>query len=178
MRSLLKDDRFVVYSPNDFNSLGLGTTQLYGKLIVFNRKRSGCFEIDGREYYFYRWREAPKQATKEFLLVEMLNRIKELAEDRDRFLEVLKWKINQFDKRKLQYAINHYGTKSTQRKFKKIFMETKIRYPKINGAKEAQKAFKKILNTKPSKELIRVINENNRLIEEEDRIEKETVLKK
>jgi hypothetical protein len=52
LRTFLKDDHFVVYSPNQFNSLGLGTTQLYNRLIVFNRKRVGEFTLDGRTYCF------------------------------------------------------------------------------------------------------------------------------
>ena len=64
-----------------FNSLGLGTTQLYDKKIVFNRKRHGEMKLGNRTYFFHRWREAPKSLSREFLLVEMLNRINELAED-------------------------------------------------------------------------------------------------
>ncbi|MCB1198066.1 MAG: hypothetical protein KDK51_06810, partial [Deltaproteobacteria bacterium] len=37
----LNDDHFVIYSLNHFNGLGLGTTQLYNKTVVFNRKRHG-----------------------------------------------------------------------------------------------------------------------------------------
>ena len=31
VRTFLKDDRFLVTSPNSYNSLGVGTTQLYNK---------------------------------------------------------------------------------------------------------------------------------------------------
>lgn len=47
-------------------------------------------------------------------------------------------------------------------------MENKIRYPKIGGVKDDQNALKELLNKKPSEELIRIINENNKLIVQED----------
>lgn len=73
LKKFLNDDHFVVYGPSMFNSLGLGTTQLYDKRVVFNRKRHGEMELAGRKYYFYHLREAPKSLSKEFLLVEMFN---------------------------------------------------------------------------------------------------------
>src|SRR5689334_21671962 len=41
LRAFLKDDHFVAFSPNAFNRLELGTTQLYNQRVVFNRKRHG-----------------------------------------------------------------------------------------------------------------------------------------
>src|SRR5688572_17067627 len=43
VRTFLKDDRFVVTSPNDYNGLGVGTTQLYNTRYVYNHKRHGNF---------------------------------------------------------------------------------------------------------------------------------------
>jgi hypothetical protein len=116
LRTFLKDDHFVVYGPSQFNSLGLGTTQLYNRLLVFNRKRVGEFTLGGRTYTFHRWREAPKNLTPEFLVVELLNRLDELAEDRDQVVERLKSKLSDFNRRKLLHAASRYGTLSTQKK--------------------------------------------------------------
>ncbi len=118
LKTFLKDDHFVVYGPSQFNSLGLGTTQLYNRLVVFNRKRVGEFTLGGRTYSFYRWREAPKQLTPEFLVVELLNRLEELAEDRDQVLMRLKDKLPEFNRRRLLLAASRYGTLSTQKKLK------------------------------------------------------------
>lgn len=123
LRTFLKDDHFVVYGPSQINSLGLGTTQLYNRLVVFNRKRVGEFTLGGRTYGFYRWREAPKRLTPEFLLVELLNRLDELAENRDQVVERLKDRLNEFNRRKLFHAAAHYGTLSTQRKLGKLMAE-------------------------------------------------------
>ena len=120
IKTFLKDDHFVVYSPSQFNGLELGMTQLYNLMIVFNRKRVGVFKLGGRTYTFYRWREAPKELTTEFLVVELLHRLDMLAEDREQILAKLKTKIQQFDQRKLQYASQHYATLATQKRLSSL----------------------------------------------------------
>ncbi len=118
LQAFLNDDHFVVYGPSQFNALGLGTTQLYNRTVVFNRKRVGEYTLGGRTYSFHRWREAPKQLTAEFLVVEVLNRLDDLAEDREALLANLSLKLGTFNQRKLLYAASHYGTLSTQKKLK------------------------------------------------------------
>jgi hypothetical protein len=115
LRTFLNDDHFVVYSMSQFNSLQLGTTQLHNRRIVFNRKRAGEFKLGSRSYYFYRWREAPKQLTEEFLVVELFNRLDELGENKEQVLRCLSRKIPEYNQRKLSYALSHYGTLSTQK---------------------------------------------------------------
>lgn len=114
VKSFLKDDHFVIYSPNQFNSLGVGTTQLYNKLVVFNRKRVGEFNLGGQVYHFYRWREAPKSLSTEFLMVELLNRINELSENKENVIKRALKKINELDKRKFNFCLTHYGTISAK----------------------------------------------------------------
>lgn len=125
LRTFLKDDHFVVYGPSQFNSLGLGTTQLYNRLIVFNRKRVGEFTLGGRTYSFHRWREAPKQLTPEFLVIELINRLDELAEDRAQVMMRLKSKLSEFNRRRLVLAASRYGTLSTQKKLKLLLENDK-----------------------------------------------------
>jgi hypothetical protein len=120
LENFLNDDHFVVFNPNQFNSLGLGTTQLYNETIVFNRKRVGEFSLGGRTYYFHRWRESPKKMTLEFLVVQMLNRLDSLAEDRNMILGNLKKKLYLYDVRKLLYNADHYGTIATQKLLKTL----------------------------------------------------------
>ncbi len=121
LKTYLKDENFVVYGPSAFNSLGLGTTQLYNKIIVFNRKRHGDALIAGRVYSFQRWREAPNKLSKEFLVVELVNQLNNLAENSDKVLKNLKSMLHTFKKNELVYAIEHYGTLSTQLKFSSLF---------------------------------------------------------
>ncbi len=117
LKKYLKDENFVVYGLSVFNALGLGTNQLYNKIIVFNRKRVGEATIAGRTYYFHRWREAPKKLSKEFLVVELLNRMNSLAENKEEVLINLKNKLHTFEQDELKYSVEHYGTLSTQLKY-------------------------------------------------------------
>jgi hypothetical protein len=48
VKAFLKTDRFVLTSPNAYNQLGLGTTQLYNKRVVYNQKRHGTFPLGNR----------------------------------------------------------------------------------------------------------------------------------
>ena len=45
VKTFLKDDRFLLTSPNAFNALGVGTTQLYNETVVYNHKRHGRFKL-------------------------------------------------------------------------------------------------------------------------------------
>src|SRR5579872_1295863 len=85
--AFLKDDRFLLASPNAYNSLGVGTTQLYDKTVVYNHKRHGEFQLGGRTFAFRVKPRFPKSLTKEFLLVDLVNNLDQLAEAKD---EVLK----------------------------------------------------------------------------------------
>src|SRR3984893_17405908 len=52
VKTFLKDDRFLLASPNAYNRLGVGTTQLYDKTVVYNHKRHGTFTLGGRTFEF------------------------------------------------------------------------------------------------------------------------------
>ena len=65
VEAFLKDDRFLLASPNAYNSLGVGTTQLYDKTVVYNHKRHGDFQLGGRKFAFRvkrTQRRTPKRA--------------------------------------------------------------------------------------------------------------------
>lgn len=126
LRAFLKDDRFVVYSTSQFNSLGIGSTQLYNTRVVFNRKRTGTMVVGGRNYTFHLWREAPKSLSKEFLVVELLNRLNDLAEDRTSLLKNLGSKLNGLDSRKLGLAAKRFGTLSAQKKLKELLKNSNL----------------------------------------------------
>jgi len=61
VKAFLKTDRFVVTSPNAYNQLGLGTTQLYNKRVVYNQKRHGTFPLGNRIVTFERRLNVPRQ---------------------------------------------------------------------------------------------------------------------
>src|SRR5258708_28396 len=76
----LKDRRFLLVSPNAYNSLGVGTTQLYDKTVVYNRKRHGDFQLCGRKFALRVKADFPKTLTREFLLRDLVNHLDHLAE--------------------------------------------------------------------------------------------------
>ena len=65
-KAFLKTDRFVLTSPNAYNQLGLGTTQLYNKRVVYNQKRHGTYPLGNRMVTFERRMNVPKQPSVEF----------------------------------------------------------------------------------------------------------------
>ena len=52
VRRFLDDDHFLLFNPSVYNSLGLGTTQLYRRNVVYNHKRHGLFTLAGFEFDF------------------------------------------------------------------------------------------------------------------------------
>ena len=120
VRAFLKTDRFVVTSLNAYNQLGLGTTQLYNKRVVYNQKRHGTFSLGHRRVTFERRFNIPRQISPEFLLVDLVNELGDLAEDREAVLSRVREKAKEMDSRKLSRAVSLYGKYSTQKKFQKM----------------------------------------------------------
>lgn len=108
-RSFLKDDEFLLTSPNAYNSLEVGTTQLYNKRVAYNHKRHGEFESGGRRLSFRMKPRFPKKLTPEFLLVDWVNNVEERAEDTKVVLSKVQFKAKSMDKKKLQQSVNSYG---------------------------------------------------------------------
>jgi len=110
VRSFLKDDYFLVTSPNDYNSLGVGTTQLYNKRVVYNHKRHGEFKLGGKTFAFVAKHRFPKKVTPEFLLVDLVNNLDNLAEDSEFVLKNVSVKVKTMDLKKLKRAVKEYGS--------------------------------------------------------------------
>jgi hypothetical protein len=113
----LKTDRFLITSPNLYNSLGIGTTQLYNNRVVYNNKRHGLVKLGNREYQFHFKLDFPNTLSKEFLMVDLVNNLESLAEDSKLVLAKAAKKIPTLDQRKLGQAVKRYGHIAT----KKIF---------------------------------------------------------
>jgi hypothetical protein len=122
VRTFLKDDRFLVTSPNVYNSLGVGTTQLYNKLVVYNHKRHGEFVLGGRSFSFRVKHHFPRHSvTEEFLLVDLVNNLDELAEDRDAVLARAREKALSMDQTRLKRAVHEFATTGTRKFFEGMF---------------------------------------------------------
>ena len=112
--TFLKDDYFLVTSPNDYNSLGVGTTQLYNKRVVYNHKRHGEFKLGGRTFTFQVKHRFPKKPTTEFLLVDLVSNLDKLAEDTEFVLNNVRAKIKSMDMKKLKRAVHEFGSVSAK----------------------------------------------------------------
>ena len=124
--AFLKSDDFVLVNYSEYNDLRLGTTQLYNNVVVYNRKRHGTFRVGKFTYEFRRVRYVPNKLTKEFLLVDMYNNQKEVAEDFNRVTELLRKKIDTFDTKKLLKIVSKHAKVGVRNFFEEILEETNV----------------------------------------------------
>lgn len=115
--TFLQDDRYLLASPNAYNKLGVGTTQLYDKTVVYNHKRHGTFSLGGRTFEFRVKPSFPKTLNKEFLLVDLVNNLDRLPEDRNFVLARIKEHTSSYDRSRLQRAVREYGKVKTKKFF-------------------------------------------------------------
>jgi hypothetical protein len=115
VRSFLKDNRFLVTSLNAYNALGVGTTQLYNQKIVYNHKRHGDFNLGGKTFSFRVKPHFPNKVTQEFLLVDLLNNIDQLAEDSKEVVSKVQSKAKTMDTKKLKKTLQEYGSVKTKK---------------------------------------------------------------
>lgn len=109
VRAFLKDDRFYIASLNAYNTLGVGTTQLYNERLVYNCKRDGHQVLNGHKFYFIKRPYFPMQSSQEFLLVDLVNNLHLLAEDKELVTKNVQKKALEMEKSKLVKAVNAYA---------------------------------------------------------------------
>jgi hypothetical protein len=116
VNSFLKGDSFLLFSWNDYNSLQLGLTQLYNKVIVYNRKRHEEVRLGNKLFDFQRpIKGFPAKLSKEFLLVDLLNNLAEMVDDPEEVKMHIKSKLSSFDLAKLKQLSKLYGKVSTRK---------------------------------------------------------------
>lgn len=89
---------FLIYSWNDYNTLGLGFTQLYNQVVVYNNERHDEIKLGNRKFAFKRPNNGfPTKLSREFLLVDLLNNTKYLTEDVGNLESKIKAKLADFN---------------------------------------------------------------------------------
>ena len=116
----LKDEDFLLISPNAFNTLGLGLTQLYNTMWVYNHKRKGEFILNGKSFDFKLKNSFPQKITREYLLVDLLNNFESLAEDKKNIVDKLTRNVLSFNMDTLMKATQQYGNGTAKRIIKLI----------------------------------------------------------
>ena len=112
----LRDKDFLLFSASAYNSARLGTTQLYNRTLVYNHKRHGLFKLGSRQFDFRMKPRFPKKLTVEFVFIDALNNVGELAEDESEVLDRAKGRVALFDRQRLQRAAESYGTVATKKR--------------------------------------------------------------
>jgi len=98
VKAFLKTDRFVLTSPNAYNQLDLGQR---------SSTTTGCLQsetawdisLGNRMVTFERRMNVPRQLSPEFLLVDLVNELGDLAEDRDAVLSRVREKAKEMDRK-------------------------------------------------------------------------------
>lgn len=122
--SFLRDNKFLLYSWNQYNSLGVGLTQLYNRMVVLNQKRHGIFKLGNKVFEFKRPNKGfPRKITPEFLLVDLVNNLRDLAEDTSFVKKNIYNRLTFFDKNRLLRLSKSYGKISTKKFFEECFNE-------------------------------------------------------
>ena len=113
--AFLRDEHFLIFSPSSYNSLGLGTTQLYNTTLVYNHKRHGRFTFGNRTFDFRVKPRFPDKLSEEFLFIDLINNLNSLAEDKVATLNLAAHKKSTLDKDKLSTALNFYASVATKK---------------------------------------------------------------
>jgi hypothetical protein len=93
---------------------------IYDKTVVYNHKRHGEFSLGGRKFEFRYKPTFPSKLSPEFLLVDLVNNLAQLAESREEVLARVKKKAASYDAPRLQRAARDYGNVSTRKFFRTL----------------------------------------------------------
>lgn len=116
LSTFLKHTSYLETGPKAWNALGLGSTSLFTRTLVYNTKRSGRFDLAGKVFDLRRvpFPEAPKP---EWFVVDLMEHHKEAGVSLETLGERLgaKLKAGKFDPGGLKAMAEEFGTKRTQK---------------------------------------------------------------
>lgn len=121
VRAFLKTDDFLLSSYNNFTDLGLGLTQVYNTYVVYNHRRAGDFQLGRKQFKFRLVPAYPAALTKEYLLVDLLNNLRNLSDDVAAVLRNLKSALNEFDREKVFECLKRYGSPAAKRLLREAY---------------------------------------------------------
>ena len=126
VEAFLKDHRFLLTSPNAYNALGVGSTQLYNETVVYNHKRHGRFNLGKRTLDFRTKPHFPSKLSEEFLLVDLVDNLDRLAEHKSSMLEGVKKKAQRADQKALKKAVREYGGSKARKFFEPLLAQSSM----------------------------------------------------
>ncbi len=115
LRAFLGDEDFVFTGPLYWNALGLGATAAFPAQLVYNRHRSGEFQLGGSSYWLRRVR-FPEQPFLEWYLIDLLEHHKMVGQSLSELEAALVVALKQgrFDTFRLEQTSRVYATKKIQ----------------------------------------------------------------
>lgn len=115
VRSFLGEAAFLFTGPEVWNSLGLGATQVLAARLVYNRKRTGLFYLDGRPFRFRR-KPYPRPAPLEWFVVDLLENRGLAALEPAETVRLLRRSLahGTFDAVRLRAMAVRFGTRRTR----------------------------------------------------------------
>ncbi|MEM9103262.1 MAG: hypothetical protein AAGB12_13155 [Pseudomonadota bacterium] len=85
-------------------------------MVVYNHKRHGEFVLDGKTFDFRRpVRGFPSKLSPEYLWVDLLNNLNQLAEDTDKVKQRIAKKLPKLQSKKVLQLAKRYGKVATRR---------------------------------------------------------------
>lgn len=128
VEAFLNDHRFLMTSPNAYNALGVGSTQLYNETVVYNHKRHGRFKLGKRTFDFRIKPHFPKNLSEAFLLVDLVNNVDRLAEEQAAMLEGVTKKAHAVDPKVLGKAVRDYAGVKTKKFFAPLLAQATLHH--------------------------------------------------
>jgi len=122
--TFLKGGPFLMASPNAYNGLGVGTTQLQNKTVVYNHKRHGKFTLGGQTFDFRMKAAFPRKLSREFLLVDLVNNVDQLGEEAADVLQRVRERLPASAVTRLKTAVRSYGSEKAKKFFMRALTET------------------------------------------------------
>lgn len=126
--TFLKGDKFLLASPNAYNILGLGTTQLHNKTVVYNHKRHGKFKLGSRVFDFKMKPRFPAKLTPEFLLVDLVNNLDQMGEDPNETLLRVEHVVSTCNPSRLERTAKDFGRVRTKKFFSSLLTGEQAAY--------------------------------------------------
>ena len=121
--TFLKGGPFLLASSNAYNALGVGTTQLHNRTVVYNHKRHGKFALGGRTFDFRMKPAFPRKLSREFLLVDLVNNLDQLGESPQDVLKRVKDRLSLSDTVRLKKAAQNFGSERAKKFFARALAE-------------------------------------------------------
>ena len=114
LRAFLKGDPFVITGPPRWNALGLGSTAMFAKTLVYNRRRSGEFTLDERSFLLRRV-GFPEDPSPEWFVVDLFQHHAMAGADLDELTARLTEGLKQgrWNAERLRQMADRYGTCAT-----------------------------------------------------------------